>query len=85
MMPAPNHTANEPPSSPIAPACSVTDFCNQYELGAEAETGLEELGFVMGDDLKSVTEAQYVQAGFKPLVWQRVLKAYRRYKHDNLL
>ena len=71
------------PSSPIAAPCSITDFCNQFELGEEAETGLEQLGFVMGDDLKAVTEAQYIQAGFKPLAWQRVLKAYRRYKRDN--
>ena len=84
MTPCPR-TSDEQPSSPIVPPCSVTDFCHQYELGVEAETGLEELGFVMGDDLKSVTEAQYVQAGFKPLAWQRVLKAYKKYKRDNLL
>jgi hypothetical protein len=85
MTPCARRVSDDPPSSPVAPPCSVTDFCNQYELGAEAETGLEQLGFVMGDDLKSVTDAQYTQAGFKPLAWQRVLKAYKRYKRDNLL
>jgi hypothetical protein len=82
-MPPRLRVSSEIPSSPIAPSCSITDFCDQYKLGDEAETGLEQLGFVRGDDLKTLTKAQYVQAGFKPLPWQRVLKAYRRYKHDN--
>jgi hypothetical protein len=29
-----------------------------------------------------VTEHEYKEARFKPLAWKRVLKAYKKFKHD---
>ncbi len=52
-------------------------------LGPQVESGLCNLGFEFRDDLYTVTEDQYTKAGFKPLEWQQVLKAYRQLKVDN--
>ena len=80
----PRRISDDIPSSPIAPSCTVVEFCKLYSLGDDVETGLEQLGFEMGDDLKVITETQYTQAGFKPLAWQRVLRAYKKYKRDHV-
>ncbi len=80
---APHHQSHSPPSSPPTTDCSITDFCKLYNLGPQAESGLDHLGFKFGDDLRTVTESQYTKAGFKPLEWRRVLKAYRQLKVDN--
>lgn len=52
-------------------------------MGERAELGLEMLGFRFGDDLSTVTAEEYTEAGFKPLEWRRLLRAYRKLKHDN--
>ena len=80
-----------PPSSPPTDVnCSITEFCETYNLGNHAEAGLEKLGFRFGDDLTTVTLEEITEAGFKPLEWKRVLKVYNRLKlkldsHDLLL
>jgi hypothetical protein len=76
-------TKASPPSSPPTANCTIAEFCKTYDLGVEAETGLEMLGFRFGDDLGTVTQSEYAEAGFKPLEWRRVLKAYRKVKHEN--
>src|SRR5216684_442693 len=80
---APHRQSHSPPSSPPTADCSITNFCKLYNLGPQAESGLDHLGFKFGDDLCMVTESQYTKAGFKPLEWRRVLKAYRQLKVDN--
>lgn len=75
-------TRHSPPSSPPTANCSLAEFCEVYNLGEHAEAGLEKLGFQFGDDLSSVVREEYEGAGFKPLEWRRVLKAYRKLKHD---
>jgi len=77
-----NHLA-DPPSSPISVDYDITGWCAQYRLDGEAEAGLERLGFAVGDNLDLVTEKEYTEAGFKPLAWKRVLKAYRRFCRDH--
>lgn len=41
---------------------------------------LEELGFEVGDNLAAVKEVHWEHVGFAPLTWNRVLKAYSKYK-----
>ncbi len=53
-----------------------------YDLSEHAEAGLERLGFWFGDNLSSVKQEEYKGAGFKTLEWKRVLKAYRKLKHN---
>ena len=81
--------SHSPPSSPPTDInCSITEFWEMYNLGDHAEVGLEKLGFHFGDDLTIVTLEEITEAGFKPLEWRRVLKAYRKLKldsHDSLL
>jgi hypothetical protein len=76
----PHARPEDPPSSPIhAPDVSdVSEWCQQHKLDASVEAGLEQLGFVPGDNLELITEQQAKEAGFKPLAWNRVLKVYRR-------
>ena len=71
-------------SSPT-PSCTIVEFCDAYNLGEHAEMGLEKLGFRFGDDLNALRAEEYKEAGFKPLEWKRVLKAYRRLKQDTRL
>jgi len=47
-----------------------------------AHTKLDQLGFEIGDDLSSISQEQYESVGFKHLEWSQVLKAYRKFKHD---
>ena len=72
------------PSSPT-PSCTIVEFCDAYNLGEHAEMGLEKLGFRFGDDLNALKAEEYKEAGFKPLEWKQVLKAYRRLKQDTHL
>jgi hypothetical protein len=74
-----------PPSSPPTANCSIAEFCEVYNLGEQAELGLEKLGFRFGDDLSALGAEEYREAGFKPLEWRRVLKAYRKLKLDSRL
>ncbi len=71
-----------PPLSPLTANCLIAEFCESYNLGEQVEVGLEKLGFHFEDDLSIVTVEEYAEAGFKPLEWRRVLKAYRKLKHD---
>ncbi len=75
-------TCHSPPSSPPTASCSVAEFCEMYDLGERAEAGLKRLGFRFGDDLSSVKQEEYEGARFKTLEWKRVLKAYRKLKHN---
>ena len=61
---------------------SVHDFCVGYGIGTGLEGCLDKLGFQIRDNLIEVTENQWKEAGFKPLEWQHVLKAYKKYKVD---
>jgi hypothetical protein len=76
-------TKASPPSSPSTTNCTIAEFCKKYNLGKQVEAGLDELGFYCGDDLSTVMAEEYTMAGFKPLEWRRVLKAYRKLKHDS--
>src|SRR6266576_1002173 len=82
MVPMPTKALYSLPSSPPTANCSIAEFCELYNLGEQVEVGLEKLGFRFGDDLSTVTAEEYAEAGFKPLEWRRVLKAYRKLKHD---
>jgi hypothetical protein len=84
MVPMPTVASHySPPSLPPTANITITEFCDLYNLGECAEVGLEKLGFCFGDDLSTVTAEEYTEAGFKPLEWRRVLRAYRKLKHDN--
>jgi hypothetical protein len=76
-------TRTSPPSSPPTADCTIAEFCEKYGLGERVEAGLDKLGFCFGDDLNNVSAEEYTDAGFKVLEWKRLLKAYRRLKHDN--
>jgi hypothetical protein len=76
-------TSPDPPSSPIHAPCDVATFCRDYGLNEADEAGLENLGFKTRDDLNTVMKEEYTQAGFRALLWRRVLKAYKRFKRDN--
>src|SRR6266567_7209906 len=71
------------PSSPPTTDCMIAEFCEKYNLGEWVEIGLNKLGFHFRDDLNTVTAEEYMEAGFKPLEWRWLLKAYRWLKHDN--
>lgn len=75
-------SSSHPRSSPPPAGVSLDMFCAQYSLSDTAKQGLEALGFEPGDDLSVVTEAEYKEAGFARLSWDRVLRAYRKYKQD---
>jgi hypothetical protein len=70
-------------SSPVSMPGGVHGFCEAYGLNKDDEIGLEWLGFVLGDKLDEVSEQEYKDAGFKPLAWKRVIKAYKRLKREN--
>jgi hypothetical protein len=71
-------------SSPFEadPDVGVHEFCEAYGIGMEEEQCLEKLGFQMGDKLDDVVDQEWKEAGFKPLAWKRVLKAYKKCKDD---
>ncbi|KAJ7124081.1 hypothetical protein C8R43DRAFT_1031254 [Mycena crocata] len=73
----------DPPSSPGVSGGSVDDFCTQYpDLPAETRGFLLDMGFLIGDDISIVTEAHWTAAGLTLFGWNRVLKAYARYKRS---
>ena len=78
-------TRVSPPSSPTPATtdCTIAEFCERYDLGDQVEAGLERLGFRFGDDLGTIRPEEFADAGFKPLEWRRLLKAYRKLKHEN--
>jgi hypothetical protein len=69
-------------SSPIEISGNIHTFCQAYGIDNNDEHDLERLGFVLGGNLDEVTEQEYKDVGFKPLAWKRVLKAYKKYKHN---
>ena len=62
---------------------SIEDWCKTYHLNEHIHSCLIELGFVVGDSLKALEREDITQAGFKPLEWQRVLQADRRWRRDH--
>ena len=76
------HLPPLPPSSPPRANLTITEFCEMYGLGWQAEVGLERLGFHFRDNLNSVTWKEFAEAGFKPLEWWQVLIVYRQLKKD---
>ena len=69
-------------SSPPLMGLLFDEFCIEYKLNTVSKQGLLALGFEMGDDLSVVTETEYKAAGFQPLSWDQVRRAYRKYKQD---
>ena len=80
--PPPQPSVAHVQSSPPPTGLSFDEFCNEYKLDAGSKQGLLDLGFEMGDDLSVVNETEYKAAGFRPLSWDRVRRAYRKYKQD---
>jgi hypothetical protein len=58
----------------------VHSFCVDFRIGEDVEQCLDQLSFMMGDNLDEVMEQEYKDAGFKALAWKRVLKAYKKHK-----
>jgi hypothetical protein len=83
MVSMPTMPTMDPPSSPPTADCTIAQFCLTYDLGEHTEATLEKLGFRFGDDLMTVSAAEYTEAGFKPLEWRRLLKAYKKLKQDS--
>jgi hypothetical protein len=82
-MPDQNHIASplaNHSSSPIPTTGDIHAFCVAYGIQEMEENSLEQLSFVLGDNLDGVTEQEYKDVGFKPLAWKWVLKAYKKYK-----
>ncbi|KAJ7271819.1 hypothetical protein C8J57DRAFT_1468040 [Mycena rebaudengoi] len=73
----------DPPSSPTFSGGSLDGFIADYpDLPAATRSFLVELGFEIGDDLSVVTEAQWKAGGLALFGWNRVLKAYNKYKNS---
>lgn len=86
-----NHAAPGPQSSPtrdhprLSPppmGGSLEDFCTKFKINETTQAGLVTLGFEIGDDLSSVKETDWKEAGIPPLTWTRVLKSYKKYKKE---
>jgi hypothetical protein len=76
--------AQDPPSSPPpADLGSLEGFYLQFHIPDNVQVGLEKLGFQIGDDLSQVSIEEVKGVGIKVLAWQRILKQYRKYKHDH--
>jgi hypothetical protein len=67
-------------SPPIPDNSDVYEVCSMYKLGMETETLLEQFDFQNRDDLDGLPKDVYESVGFTYLGWQRVLKAYAKYK-----
>ena len=80
---SPKQHLDEPLSSPLRCDITVSEFCQLHDLGGDIEVGPDKLGFEIGDDLECVTEKHWMDAGFKPLAWNRVEKIYQKFKHEN--
>jgi hypothetical protein len=61
---------------------SFDEFCISYGLSGQDKAGLIKLGFKVGDKLGSVTVEDQQEAGIKPLEWQRIYAAYKKWKED---
>ncbi|KAJ6624853.1 hypothetical protein B0H10DRAFT_2430596 [Mycena sp. CBHHK59/15] len=73
----------DPPSSPVFSGGSIDEFLTQNPgLPSPTQSFLLELDFEIGDNLSVVTEAQWKAAGFTLFSWNRVLKAYNKYKNS---
>ncbi|KAF8199378.1 hypothetical protein K438DRAFT_1933409 [Mycena galopus ATCC 62051] len=73
----------DPPSSPALSGGSVDEFLAQYaDLPDGTGRFLRELGFEIGDDLSVVTEAQWKAGGLTLFGWNRVTRAYNKYKNS---
>ena len=70
------------PSSPPPRGSSLEDFCDNYGINFTSQTKLDQLGFEIGDDLASISPEQYESVCFKLLEWNRVFKAYKKFKRD---
>ncbi|KAI0058917.1 hypothetical protein BV25DRAFT_1918836 [Artomyces pyxidatus] len=66
-------------SSPI-PGIDLDDWCTQMALDEATCEKLHTLGFQVGDNIKTLPETDWQEAGFKRLEWQRVLKADKKYR-----
>jgi hypothetical protein len=82
VVPGMSMPTKSPPSLPPTSNITIAEFCDEYNLGESVAAGLDKLGFRVGDDLASITQQEYTDAGFKPLEWRRLLKAYRKLKCD---
>jgi hypothetical protein len=87
LMPWPNQHQiggqNMPSSPPPEDTGSLEDFYDQFRVAEDVREGLERLGFQIGDDLSKVSSEEVKDVGIKLLDWQRLLKHYRKYKHQN--
>ncbi|KAJ7506001.1 hypothetical protein B0H11DRAFT_2186195 [Mycena galericulata] len=73
----------EPPSSPGVVGGSIDDFCGQNPgLPEETKGFLVDLGFEIGEDLSLINEPRWEAAGFTLFGWNRVIKAYNKYKRS---
>lgn len=69
-------------SSPPPPAStSIKEMCELFGLEPEFGARLQKLKFRIGDNLSILGEEDWRKVGFDKLEWDRVLTAYRRYKH----
>ncbi|KAH8103993.1 hypothetical protein BXZ70DRAFT_1052116 [Cristinia sonorae] len=78
------HTGTRRSSSPIPIPCLITveEFCNQYGLDDRILAALHRMHFSIGDNIDRIRPSTYENAGFTELSWERVLRAYYRYKED---
>ncbi|KAI0050389.1 hypothetical protein FA95DRAFT_621088 [Auriscalpium vulgare] len=67
------------PSSPIT-SMKLEEWCEKYEIPSATCAKLRELDFQPGDNLKTVEEKDWKEAGFKLLEWRRVLQACKKYR-----
>ncbi|KAJ6611843.1 hypothetical protein B0H10DRAFT_2192734 [Mycena sp. CBHHK59/15] len=73
----------DPPSSPAFSGGSLDDFLTQFpDLPGPTRSFLLELGFEIEDDLSVVTEAQWKAGGLALFSWNRIVKAYNKYKNS---
>ena len=68
---------------PPPDGASVTDFCQEYNLGDEVLSGLNALQFQMGDDHREISPEQLDKVKFARHHWKRFCRAYSKYKHAN--
>lgn len=72
------------PATPLTPI-KADKFCERTGLGSPERSGLEALGFQVGDDLDSVEPAEWKEAGFRKFQWDRVRSVYAKYKAEKAL
>ncbi|KAG6907596.1 hypothetical protein DXG01_008316 [Tephrocybe rancida] len=67
-------------SSPPVAAGNVDEFFELYNIDDTSQLNLQGLGFEIGDDLEGLPKAEWETVGFTYLTWQRVCKAYKKYR-----